>query len=285
MNRGGIEQLTTMNILLNRYRTYRYRGIKNFDNFVTQNEKKAMVQLLSNPEPSLAYGLQISSLVDQSIDTVEELKRMAAPPQDPAVETDSDDFMNSPERDRMNRQFWVKSNKILAIGIPIGLRAELNKLMVEKDGLISIYDPTFSRVILEVWAKDITESNSYRPIKVVKYNLDYFTNRASRDVFSKKDFVVDDFKVVDKNDPYFRSQKVYLTNDEDDGVPDMEEVAVREYKLNEINSHLFKIYIKLLYGINFDESQFFVDRKLLDVDYSDSENSNIAYQKQAKSKI
>tara|TARA_Y100000310_G_scaffold233177_1_gene236021 strand:+ start:2438 stop:6598 length:4161 start_codon:yes stop_codon:yes gene_type:complete len=294
LSRGGIEQLTTMNILLGRYKRYKYRKIQNYDNFITDNEKKAMAKMLGSGEPSFTYGLQTPSLTDPAIDTIEELEKNSVPAGDPAVEPDPDAQIGQ-SNGWSRRWSWfstppydppaIKSNKILAVGIPMGLRAELNKLIAGKTGIVSIYDPTFSRVVLEIWAKNVTESDSYRPIKVIKFNLDYFTNRSSRDVFYKKDFTIDDFKVFDKNDPYFRSQKIHQDNDEDEDVPSPEETAVREYKLNEVTSHLLKIYTKLLYGMNFDESQFFVDRKLLEVDYSDSENPNAAYQNELRAKF
>ena len=47
-----------------------------------------------------------------------------------------------------------------------------------------------------------------------------------------------------------------------------------ERRFNEAQSHALKTYIKLLFGINFDESQFFVNRAILDIDPADSENES-----------
>ena len=289
LDRGGIDQLTTMNIMLSRIKGYRRRNIHNFDNFVSLNEKNEMIKLLSTPERSLLYGHQSPDLTNLDIDTIEELVRNSAPSPDPAVIPDNEAGMSQEPAvptfpQAMTPAIAVKSNKILAVGIPIGMRSELNKLIAGKTGVVSVYDPTFSRVTIEVWSRNITESDNFRPIKAVKFNLDYFVNRSSYAILYKKDFSMDDFKVHDKNDPYFRSSRIYNEKDDSDAI-DVEEIARREEKLNEIISHLLKVYVKLLYGMNFDESQFFVFRELLDVDFSDSDSKDSAYQNELKAKF
>ena len=238
-NRGAIDQIETIATLIKQFDDLNSAGISNLETFIAKNEKR----------------FAISQLAQSHF-----VKNIAKAP---SLEDPSGPLVLLPEQ---------PSTKIVAIGIPMGFKSEINKLLLQNEDFFSLNDPRYSNVLIDIYERDITERNDFSIIKTARFDIDLFVDRTEFVTSQANDFTLSNIKLFDRNN---MNTKIDIgENNASSATGPPSSLLAAERRFNEAQSHALKTYIKLLFGINFDESQFFVNRAILDIDPADSENES-----------
>jgi len=259
-----------------RFPLFNERGIGRFNKFKSEFNKKGIqtnfdkenVRLLDQLQPIMVNAIKASRL--NSIGALDIENHVSAIDRKLMLQTlrradgrlvKKEEF-ERPRNDPFQLfDFVVRGSKLLAIGLPAGFKNEMNKLFYEQEGIdiASLKDDlSFSKVIVEVYAQYTGLDTQYFLLKKSKFDLDYFISREQDPRLRS----IDNLNVFDQS-ALKRVGHVIDPN-----------ISVDEHarRRNEAMSYLFKRYLQLMYGTNFDEGQFFLDRNMLNIDPAGSDD-------------